>query len=248
MCLLCFCFFFFSSRRRHTRWPRDWSSDVCSSDLVDNLPVSQRNWNNDHAVYTHGFGVVAANGNGYAADGSPQWSSGGLPPTGELGTYEPRIYFGEQSPDYSIVGAAKGSSPVEFDTPESEKGGDPNLSTYSGDGGVNVGSFAHKLLFATKFRDANIMLSGRVNQDSQILFDRSPRERVEKAAPWLTVDGNPYPAVVDGRIKWIVDGYTTTSHYPYSERVSLEESTRDTTTGRGQIAQQASEEINYIRN
>ncbi len=215
---------------------------------VDNLPVSQRNWNNDHAVYTHGFGVVAANGNGYAADGSPQWSSGGLPPTGELGTYEPRIYFGEQSPDYSIVGAAKGSSPVEFDTPESEKGGDPNLSTYSGDGGVKVGSFAHKLLFATKFRDANIMLSGRVNSESKILFDRTPRERVEKAAPWLTVDGNPYPAIVDGRIKWIVDGYTTTDNYPYSERVSLEESTRDTTTGRGQIAQQASKQINYIRN
>ena len=215
---------------------------------VDRLPANQRNWNNDHAVYTHGFGVLAANGNQYDSFGAPVWSSSGLPPTGELGTYEPRIYFGEQSPDYSIVGAAKGSAPVEYDTPEGEKGGDPNLSTYGGDGGVKVGSFFRKLLFATKFRDANIMLSGRVNQDSQILFDRSPRERVEKAAPWLTVDGNPYPAVVDGRIKWIVDGYTTTSHYPYSERVSLEESTRDTTTGRGQIAQQASEEINYIRN
>jgi uncharacterized protein len=214
---------------------------------VDRLPAGQRNWNNDHTVYTHGFGVVAANGN-ESVGGSPVWSSKEIPPTGELGTYEPRIYFGEQSPDYSVVGAPEGSAPVELDTPEGKSGGSPNLSTYQGGGGVEVGGFFHRLLFATKFRDANILLSGRVNSDSKILFDRTPRERVEKAAPWLTVDGDPYPAVVDGRVKWIVDGYTTTSHYPYSQRVSLDESTRDTTTGRGQIAQQASEDINYIRN
>ncbi len=214
---------------------------------VDRLPAGQHNWNNDHTVYTHGFGVVAANGN-ESDGGSPVWSSKEIPPTGELGTYEPRIYFGEQSPDYSIVGAPEGSSPVELDTPEGQSGGQPNLSTYQGGGGVDVGGFFHRLLFATKFRDANILLSGRVNSDSKILYDRTPRERVEKAAPWLTVDGDPYPAVVDGRVKWIVDGYTTTSHYPYSQRVSLDDSTRDTTTGRGQIAQQASEEINYIRN
>jgi len=215
---------------------------------VDRLPAGQRNWNNDHTVYTHGFGVVSANGNKIGPGGTPDWSSSGLPTTGDLGNYEQRIYFGEQSPDYSIVGAPEGSSPVELDTPEGQAGGNPNLSTYKGAGGVEVGSFFNRLLFATKFRDANILLSGRVNSESKILFDRSPRERVEKAAPWLTVDGDPYPAVVDGKVKWIVDGYTTSAHYPYSQRVSLEESTRDTTTGRGQIAQQTSEEINYIRN
>jgi uncharacterized membrane protein (UPF0182 family) len=214
---------------------------------VDRLPAGQHNWNNDHTVYTHGFGVVAANGN-QSVGGSPVFSSREIPPKGELGTYEPRIYFGEQSPEYSIVGAPEGSDPVELDTPEGQSGGAPNLSTYKGDGGVDVGGFFHRMLFATKFRDANILLSGRVNSDSQILFDRTPRERVEKAAPWLTVDADPYPAVVDGRVKWIVDGYTTTANYPYSQRVALDESTRDTTTGRGQIAQQASEEINYIRN
>lgn len=214
---------------------------------VDRLPAGQRNWNNDHTVYTHGFGVVAANGN-ESNGGSPVWSSKEIPPTGELGTYEPRIYFGEQSPEYSIVGAPEGGAPVELDTPEGRSGGLPNLSTYKGGGGVGVGNFFHKLLFATKFRDANILLSGRVNSESKILFDRTPRERVEKAAPWLTVDGDPYPAVVDGKVKWIVDGYTTTSHYPYSQKVSLDDTTRDTTTGRGQIAQQASEKINYIRN
>ena len=104
------------------------------------------------------------------------------------------------------------------------------------------------MLYATKFRDANILLSSRVNPASKILYDRTPRERVEKAAPWLTPDGDPYPAIVDGQVVWIVDGYTTSDNYPYSEKVDLDVSTRDTTTGRGTIAQQPSEKINYIRN
>ena len=215
---------------------------------VDRLPAGQRNWNNDHTVYTHGYGVVAANGNQRAPDGTPVWSSKDLPPTGDLGDYEPRIYFGEQSPDYSIVGGPKGSAPVELDTPEGKNGGDPTLNTYQGKGGVPIGSFGNRLLYATKFRDANLLLSSRVNTDSKILYDRTPRERVEKAAPWLTPDGDPYPAVVDGQVVWIVDGYTTSANYPYSQKVALDDSTRDTTTGRGTIAQQPSEEINYIRN
>ncbi|MET9316055.1 UPF0182 family protein [Kribbella sp. NPDC003505] len=214
---------------------------------VDRLPAGQRNWNNDHTVYTHGYGVVAANGN-QSQGGIPVWTEKDLPPTGDLGKYEPRIYFGEQSPDYSIVGAPAGGQPVELDTPEGKSGGDPTLNTYEGKGGVPIGSFANRLLYATKFRDANILLSSRVNPESKILYDRSPRERVEKAAPWLTPDGDPYPAIVDGQVVWIVDGYTTSDNYPYSQKVDLDVSTRDTTTGRGTIAQQPSEKINYIRN
>jgi hypothetical protein len=215
---------------------------------VDRLPAGQRNWNNDHTVYTHGYGVVAANGNQRAADGTPVWTEQDLPPKGQLGDYEPRIYFGEQSPDYSIVGGPEGGQAVELDTPEGKTGGDPTLNTYHGKGGVSIGSFGNRLLYATKFRDANILLSSRVNSDSKILYDRTPRERVEKAAPWLTPDGDPYPAIVDGQVVWIVDGYTTSDNYPYSEKVALDVSTRDTTTGRGTIAQQPSEKINYIRN
>ncbi|MET9270711.1 UPF0182 family protein [Kribbella sp. NPDC003557] len=214
---------------------------------VDRLPAGQRNWNNDHTVYTHGYGVVAANGN-QSQGGIPVWTEKDLPPTGDLGKYEPRIYFGEQSPDYSIVGAPEGGQAVELDTPEGKSGGDPTLNTYEGKGGVPIGSFANRLLYATKFRDANILLSSRVNTESKILYDRSPRERVEKAAPWLTPDGDPYPAIVDGQVVWIVDGYTTSDNYPYSQKVDLDVSTRDTTTGRGTIAQQPSEKINYIRN
>ncbi|MFI5731835.1 UPF0182 family protein [Kribbella sp. NPDC051587] len=215
---------------------------------VDRLPAGQRNWNNDHTVYTHGYGVVAANGNQRAGDGTPVFSEKDLPPIGQLGDYEPRIYFGEKSPTYSIVGGPKGGQAVELDTPEGKVGGDPTLNTYDGKGGVGIGSFGNRLLYATKFRDANLLLSSRVNPDSKILYDRTPRERVEKAAPWLTPDGDPYPAVVDGQVVWIVDGYTTSANYPYAQKVALDDSTRDTTTGRGTIAQQPSEEINYIRN
>lgn len=215
---------------------------------IDRLPADQRNWNNDHTVYTHGYGVVAANGNQRASDGTPVWTEKDLPPTGKLGDYEPRIYYGELSPNYSIVGAPEGAPPVELDTPEGTNGGDPTLNTYEGKGGVSIGSFFNRLLYATKFRDANLLLSSRVNSESKILYDRNPRDRVEKAAPWLTPDGDPYPAVVDGQVVWIVDGYTTSASYPYSEKVALDDSTRDTTTGRGTIAQQPSEEINYIRN
>ncbi|WBQ07103.1 UPF0182 family membrane protein [Kribbella sp. CA-293567] len=215
---------------------------------IDRLPAGQRNWNNDHTVYTHGYGVVAANGNQRASDGTPVWSEKDLPPVGDLGDYEPRIYFGEQSPDYSIVGGPKDGAPVELDTPEGQDGGPPTLNTYAGKGGVPIGSFGNRLLYATKFRDANLLLSSRVNNDSKILYDRNPRERVEKAAPWLTPDGDPYPAIVDGQVVWIVDGYTTSANFPYSQKVALDDSTRDTTTGRGTVAQQPSEEINYIRN
>lgn len=214
---------------------------------ISGLPQGQRNWNNDHTVYTHGFGVVAADGNKRDAEGEPVWSSQDIPPKGQLGTYEPRIYFGEQSPDYSIVGGNK-AAPVELDTPEGSATDQPKMFNYEGKGGVPVGSFFNQLLFATKFRDLNVMLSGRVTDSSKILFDRHPRDRVEKAAPWLTVDGDPYPAVVDGRVVWILDGYTTSANYPYSQKVSLEDSTDDALTDRGAVAVQASEDINYIRN
>ena len=93
-----------------------------------------------------------------------------------------------------------------------------------------LGSLWHKVLFAMKYQETNILLSGRVNADSKILYVREPKERVEKVAPWLTLDGDPYPAVVDGRIKWIVDGYTTSNGFPYSTRSTLEDATRDSRT------------------
>ncbi len=225
------------------------------------LPDDQRNWANLHTVYTHGFGVVAAygnmrdsNGNLASNDGEPEWAEQDLPPKGDLTNqtpkgYQPRVYFGEQSPAYSIVGRPKGANSVEFDIPEGQgAGSSAEKNTYDGAAGVPVGGLFNRLLYAIKFSEPNILLSSRVNSDSKILYDRDPSKRVEKVAPWLTVDGDPYPAVVDGRVKWILDGYTTTNRYPMSEKRSLSEMVRDSLQPRAAYATLPTDEINYIRN
>ena len=103
-------------------------------------------------------------------------------------------------------------------------------------------------MYAIKFSEPNIVLSSRVNQNSRILYDRAPRERVQKVAPWLTVDGDAYPAVVDGRVKWILDGYTTTDHYPNSQKDSLRSMTSDALSPNTTYATLPTDEINYMRN
>jgi uncharacterized protein len=224
------------------------------------LPDSQRNWANEHTVYTHGYGVVAAYGNQSDrfdkpvtnSDGKPVWAEKDLPPVGVLTDmfgegYQPRIYFGEKSPQYSIVGKAPGGRDVEFDLPESS-GSAAKTDTYAGDAGVPVGGLFNKLLYAVKFSEPNIVLSSRVNENSRILYDRAPRERVQKVAPWLTVDGDAYPAVVDGKVKWILDGYTTTDMYPNSEKDSLRSMTSDALSPNTTYATLPTDEINYMRN
>jgi uncharacterized protein len=227
---------------------RDMVVAVREIDL-EGIPTGQQNWINQHTVYTHGFGVVAAYGNQRAPDGSPVFSEEDIPPIGQLGEYEPRIYFGENSPPYSIVGAPEGADPVEFDIPEDpDAGGQQRNNTYSGEGGVAIGNFVNRLLFATKFQEGNILLTDRINSESVILYDRQPRDRLEKVAPWLRADGNPYPAVVDGRVLWIIDAYTTSNTYPYSQRVFLDEATSDSRTQRQAVVAQPQTPINYVRN
>ena len=210
--------------------------------------VEGKNWNNLKTVYTHGLGLVSAYGNRAQGNGEPQWITEGIPPTGAIAEHEPRIYFGElqgvRPDEYSIVGAEQGAAPVELDTP-----GGPNY-TYTGRGGVSIGGLWHKVLYAAKFADINILLSDRVNPASKIIYDRTPRERVQQAAPWLKVDGDAYPAVVQGRIVWVVDGYTTSNSYPNSERINLNATTSDSQTSAPgtQVVAQPGDDINYMRN
>lgn len=214
---------------------------------IDGNP--SRNWINDHLVYTHGFGFVAAYGNTVDADGKPNFIVGDLPPTKGLGGFQPRVYFGENVPDYSIIGGKKTNSPVEFDYPDDASANGQKNYTYTGNGGVPVGSLLNKLIFAVKYGEQRILLSNLINEDSKILFNRSPRERVAKVAPWLTLDGDPYPAVVDGKITWIIDGYTTSAGYPYSQSTSLATATNDAlTSNSASITAQANRTVNYIRN
>jgi uncharacterized protein len=218
------------------------------------LQESQRNWANDHTVYTHGYGIIAARGNQRGPQGEPVWVEKDIPPTGELELEQaPRIYFGENSPEYSIVGRPKGAKPIEVDIPRggesaSDDTANATQNTYTGSGGVPIGNFFTRGLYAFKFAEPNIVLSNRVNSASKILYDRHPRERVEKVAPWLTVDGDTYPAVVDGKVVWIVDAYTTSNSFPYSEHRSLRAATDDTLTqGRSQAAL-PTDQVNYMRN
>lgn len=219
------------------------------------------NWNNVHTVYTHGYGMIAAYGNQrdasdkpIATDGEPVWAEEDLPPVGKLsslqkGGYRPQIYFGERSPDYSVVGKVAGGKDIELDIPQGQDGGSgARTSTYEGKDGVEIGSAFRKLLYATKFGDANLLLSKRVNANSKILYDRSPRERVQKVAPWLTVDNDALPSVVDGKIVWILDGYTVSDRYPMSEKKSLEEMTSDAINPRAAYATLPTDNINYMRN
>ena len=208
-----------------------------------------RNWINDHLVYTHGFGFVAALGNTIDPDGKPTFSVGDIPPTKGLGEFQPRIYFGENVPDYSIIGGAEGGDPVELDYPDDNSENGQKNYTYTGKGGVPMGSLFTRLLFAIKYQEQRIVLSNLINSDSKILFNRDPSERVAKVAPWLTLDGNIYPAVVDGRILWIVDGYTTSNGYPYSKKTNLAAATTNTvSSSTNAVATLASRDISYMRN
>ncbi|SCL19111.1 hypothetical protein GA0070616_1667 [Micromonospora nigra] len=224
------------------------------------LTAQQSNWINRHTVYTHGYGLVAAPANQVVCGGQPYFVSGFLgeqqqeacsSQTERIPASQPRIYYGEQMEDgdYAIVGKpSDDANPAEFDRPAGDgEGGPEAYYTYTGSGGVEIGSFTRRLLYAIKEQEANFLLADAVNENSKLLYVRNPRDRVEKVAPFLTVDGDPYPAVVGGRVKWIVDGYTTSATYPYAERVNLQQETTDELTGRGTF-QLARENVNYIRN
>ncbi|KAB7459734.1 UPF0182 family protein [Bifidobacterium dentium] len=211
--------------------------------------LDNRNWVNDHTVYTHGYGVVAAYGNKVTSDGQPKLFESGIPTQGKLTDseqYEPRIYFSPNASEYSIVGAPDGTKSWEFDYPTGSEGA---TNTFKGDGGPKIGNIFSRLLYAIRFGSDQILFSDRVNANSQILYDRSPKERVAKVAPYLTLDGRVYPAVVDGRVKWIVDGYTTSDAYPYSQMTDLGDATKDSTTETSStVTGLNSQNANYIRN
>ncbi|ROP74335.1 hypothetical protein EDF19_0418 [Curtobacterium sp. PhB115] len=212
---------------------------------LDGLSAAANTQYNRAFVYTHGYGVTAAYGNQRASDGKPVFLESGIPSNGALGDFQQRVYFGETSPSYSIVGAPKGSKDVELDYPsgsDDDNGGNAT-TTYAGNGGPSLGNFFNRLVYAAKFQSEQILLSNAVNKDSQILYDRDPITRVQKVAPYLTLDSDAYPAIVDHRIQWVVDGYTTSDAYPYSQSQSLSDSIAGAET-----SAYRTDQVNYIRN
>jgi uncharacterized membrane protein (UPF0182 family) len=211
--------------------------------------LSSRNWYNDHLVYTHGYGVVAAFGNKRTADGQPVFFESGIPTHGSLGTYQPRVYFGENSPSYSIVGGTKSTvnpQGIELDYPAgSNQQGGETYTSYTGDGGPKLDNVFNRLVYALKFQSEQILLSSSVTNKSQILYNRDPAQRVKQVAPYLTIDSDPYPAVINGQVEWIIDGYTTSDNYPYSQKQSLTQTISDVSTP---PAYAPLDNLNYMRN
>jgi hypothetical protein len=173
--------------------------------------------------------------------GQPVYTEQDLPTTGDLGGYQQRIYFGEQTKQYSIVdGPAK-----ELDY--ADKTGEQSYR-YQGKGGVSLNNPVTRAAYAVTMGEPQILYSGAIGKGSQILYNRTPKQRVEAVAPWLTIDGDPYPAVVKGKVVWIVDAYTTTNGYPYASRTTLGDTTADSLTDNQRSVVARQNRVNYIRN
>ncbi len=178
---------------------------------VDLLPPQAQTWLNRHLIYTHGYGVVAAPVNSVSREGLPELVIDDIPPRGEIEIKRPEIYYGELTDDYVIVNTTQ----QEFDYPI----GDVNYFTrYSGDGGVELNYF-RKLLYSIRFGDINLLLSGYITDGSRLMMHRDILERCRTIMPFFRYDRDPYVAVIDGQIYWIIDAYSVLYGFPYSARV-----------------------------
>jgi uncharacterized protein len=204
------------------------------------LTGTQTNWINEHSFYTHGYGFVAAPADSEKVNAPSDFTARNIPQAGDLKITKPQVYFGELGVNYSIVGGQNGKA--EYD-------GTSGTTTYTGKGGVSLKSVVTRAAYAAKYGELNFLLNNTAKaKGARLIYDRDPRQRVLKVAPFLKVDNDPYPAVVNGRIVWILDGYTTMARYPYSEKEQLGNLTANSDTAAGQTANQADTTFNYIRN
>jgi uncharacterized protein len=226
----------------------------------DRLIDNQRNWINRHSVYTHGNGFIASPANTVRGIANDPNQNGGYPEflvnvVGANGTVrsdgpapldQPRIYFGpviaSAAADYAIVGRTGPDREYDYETNTETKN-----YTYTGTGGVPIGNWLSRTVFAAKFAERNFLFSNVIGANSKILFNRDPAQRVQAVAPWLTTDSSVYPAVVNKRLVWIVDGYTTLDNYPYSQLTSLSSATADSQeVAVNRLA--PDKQVSYIRN
>ncbi|PND57122.1 membrane protein [Mycobacterium sp. ENV421] len=226
----------------------------------DRLQDNQRDWINRHTVYTHGNGFIASPANtvrGIANDpnqngGYPEFlasvvgANGNVVSPGPAPLDQPRVYFGpvisNTAADYAIVGKNGADREYDYETNTETKN-----YTYTGAGGVPIGNWLARSVFAAKFAERNFLFSNVIGNNSKILFNRDPAQRVEAVAPWLTTDSTVYPAIVNKRMVWVIDGYTTLDNYPYSELTSLSSATADSNeVAVNRLA--PDKQVSYIRN
>ena len=181
-----------------------------------NLPAV--GWVNERLQYTHGYGVVFSPANDVASQGQPDFYVKGVPANttvSELEVEQPRIYFGEsaESVEYVVVNSLQD----EVDYPLSTEGQSVAYTNYSGDGGVGIGSFFRRLGFALRYSELNLLISNQLSDDSKLIMERNVVSRVKKATPFLYTDNDPYLALIDGNLFWIIDMYTVSDKYPYAQ-------------------------------
>lgn len=207
------------------------------------VPDQAKTWVNEHLKYTHGYGVVMSPVNRVTPDGLPEFFIKDIPPESstDLGVKESRIYYGEATDTYIFTG----TTTQEFDYP---KGSENAMTMYSGLGGVPMGSIGRRLVYALKYGSIQLPTSRYFTADSRIHYHRQIRDRVQTVAPFLRLDSDPY-VVIDqsGRLKWIVDAYTTSNRYPYSRPVNLSDNA-STILDRRNLAAVVRDNVNYIRN
>jgi len=208
---------------------------MLSTRELSQLPQQADSWQNRHTFYTHGYGVVASQVNTANPQGQPVFISQNIPPTGAeevVPGEQPGLYFGESAiPQYSLV--RTDAPELDFEDPVTQE---QVLTQYEGEGGVDIQNFARRIAFALRFNDYNILLTNFLTDDSRIIFNREINQRVQEVAPFLELDSQPYPVVRNGGVTWIVDAYTTSNAYPYSERRTLS------------LGDQRNIEVNYVRN
>ncbi|MFC2034463.1 UPF0182 family protein, partial [Chloroflexota bacterium] len=177
---------------------------------AEKLAGEAQTWVNRKLQFTHGYGVALSPVNEVTPQGLPVLMVKDIPPIGDFDIEQPQIYFGEKTNDYVIVK----TKTQEFDYP---KGDDNVYGHYEGKDGVSLNGFVNRLIYAWQFGDLNILISSELTPESRILYYRNIRERVNHLAPFLVLDSDPYLVVIDGKLVWIQDAYTTSNRYPYSE-------------------------------
>lgn len=196
--------------------------------------IPQQSWEGRHIQYTHGYGVAMAPVNSVTTQGSPDFAVGDVPvaDTSNFELSRPQLYIGENLTDYAIVGAS-------IDEVDYTADNETVTFAYDGEDGVGIGSFFRQAAFALRFGDINPLISGFVESDSRIIFNRDLRLRVQNLAPFLELDADPYPVISDGRVKYIMDAYTTSDRYPYGQSPDVS----DLPLGSG-----LRKKFNYVRN
>jgi len=203
---------------------------------INDSDLPSTSWVNTTLQYTHGYGMIISPANTATTAGSPEFPVGQVPPTSQPGyptVVQPAVYFGLDNSGYVVANTKQPE--VDYQLSNGS-----NVEThYAGDGGVQLSNFFDKALFAIRFSDFNLLISNEITDQSRIMFDRGVQARVNKAAPFLSLDADPYPVLVNGQIDWVQDAYTTTANYPYSQDAN----TTALNSGSG-----LNQTFNYVRN